>query len=134
MVKKINEDGVLIKKMIDKGYKPKYITKNFGFKKQKISYWKNTPIKKEIHRRSKLSDEDINEIIKMAENQTTSNMGCRKIASIMNENFKTKGSNLRVSKATVCRILKKYFGKPRKMKSFFVLKIKKKKKESNFVK
>ena len=28
MMKKINEDGVLIKKMIDKGYKPKYITKN----------------------------------------------------------------------------------------------------------
>ena len=70
----------------------------------------------------------------MAENQTTSNMGCRKIASIMNENFKTKGSNLRVSKATVCRILKKYFGKPRKMKRLFCVNNKKKKKESYFVK
>ena len=29
MGKKINEDGVLIKKMIDKGYKPAYIIKNF---------------------------------------------------------------------------------------------------------
>ena len=134
MVKKINEDGVLIKKMIDKGYKPKYITKNFGFKKQKISYWKNTPIKKEIHRRSKLSDEDINEIIKMAENQTTSNMGCRKIASIMNEKFKAKGSNLRVSKATVCRILKKYFGKPRKMKRLFCVNNKKKEERIKFCK
>ena len=65
MGKKINEDGVLIKKMIDKGYKLAYITKNFGFKKQKISYWKNTPIKKVIHRRSKLSEKDIKEIIKM---------------------------------------------------------------------
>ena len=60
MVKKINENGILIKKMIDKGYKPKYITKNFGFKKQKISYWKNTPIKKVIHQQSKLSEKDIN--------------------------------------------------------------------------
>ena len=119
MVKKINEDGVLIKKMIDKGYKPKYITKNFGFKKQKISYWKNTPIKKVIHRRSKLSEEDIKEIIKMAENQTTSSMGCRKIAAIMNLKFEKEGKSIRVNKATVCRILKKHFIKPRKMKRLF---------------
>ena len=32
MVKKINEDGVLIKKMIDKGYKPKYIKKILDLK------------------------------------------------------------------------------------------------------
>ena len=70
MVKKLNEDGVLIKKMIDKGYKPAYITNNFGFKKQKISYWKNTPIKKVIHPRSKLSEEDIKEIIKMRLHRT----------------------------------------------------------------
>ena len=56
MVKKIKEDAVLIKKLIDKGYKPAYITNKFGFSKQKISYWKNTPIKKVIHRRSKLSE------------------------------------------------------------------------------
>ena len=110
MVKKINEDGVLIKKMIDKGYKPKYFTKNFGFKKQKINYWKNTLIKKVIHRRSKLSEKDIQEIVKMAENQTTSNMGCRKIASIMNEKFEKEGKNLKVSKATVARILKNIMG------------------------
>ena len=118
MVKKINEDGVLIKKMIDKGYKPAYITKNFGFKKQKISHQKNTPIKKEI-RRSELSEKDIQEIVKMAENQTTSNMRCRKIAAIINEKFEKEGRNLRVSKATVCRILKKYYGKPKKMKKLF---------------
>ena len=118
MVKKINEYGVLIKNMMEKGYKPAYITKNFGFRNQKISYWKNTQIKKVINRRSKLSDEDIKEIIKMAENQTTSNMGCRKIAAIMNEKFNKMGSKLRVSKATVARILKKYYGKPRKKKIF----------------
>ena len=120
MGKKINEDGVLIKKMIDKEYIPAYITKNFGFKKQKISYWKNTPIKKVIHRRSKLSEKDIQEIIKMAENQTTSNMGCRKIASIMNDKLEKEGKNLKVSKATVAEILKKYYGKPKKMKRLFL--------------
>ena len=70
----------------------------------------------------------------MAENQTTSNMGCRKIASIMNDKFEKEGKNLKVSKATVARILKKYYGKPRKMKRLFCTNNKKKKKESNFVK
>ena len=100
--------------MIDKGYKPAYITKNFGFKKQKISYWKNTPIKKVIHRRSKLSEKYIQEIVKMAENQTTSNMGCRKIAPIMNEKFEKEGKNLKVSKAKVARILKNIMGRREK--------------------
>ena len=68
----------------------------------------------------------------MAENQTT--MGCRKIAAIINEKFEKEGRNLRVSKATVCRILKKYYGKPRKMKKLFCTNNKKKRKESNFVK
>ena len=68
MVKKINEDAFLIKKQIDKLYKTAYITQKFVFKKQKISYWKKTFIKKEIHRLSKLKDEDVKEIMKMTEN------------------------------------------------------------------
>ena len=55
----------------------------------------------------------------MAENQTTSNMGRRKTTVIMNEKFEKEGRNLRVSNATVARILKKYYGKPRKMKRLF---------------
>ena len=52
----------------------------------------------------------------------------------MNEKFKAKGSNLRVSKATVCRILKKYFGKPRKMKRLFCVNNKKKEERIKFCK
>ena len=72
MVKKINEDVVSIKKLIDKGYMQAYITKKFGFKKQKISYWKNTPKKKIINLLSKLKNEDIKGIVNMAKNQLTS--------------------------------------------------------------
>ena len=78
-----------------------------------------------------MSEKDIQEIAKMAENQTT--MGCKKIAAIINEKFEKEGRNLRVSKATICRILKKYYGKPRKMKKLFCTNNKKKRKESNFV-
>ena len=51
---------------------PAYITKKFGFKKQKISYLKNTPKKKIINLQSKLKDEDIKGIVNMAKNQLTS--------------------------------------------------------------
>ena len=52
----------------------------------------------------------------MVENQTKSNMGCIKISAIMNEKFKKRGSNQRIRKSTVYKILKKHNGKPRKMK------------------
>ena len=80
----------------------------------------------------KIEWKDIQEIVKMAENQTTSNMGCRKIAAIINEKFEKEGKNLRVSKATVCRILKKYFGEPRKMKRLFCTNNKKKEERIKF--
>ena len=50
-----------------------------------------TDIKTEIHWRLKLVQEDIDEIIKLAENKTTSEMSCRKISNIMNEKFKKEG-------------------------------------------
>ena len=82
--KKINEDAILIKKLLDKKIRPIDIANEFNISKQKVNYWKKTEIKTVIHRRKKLDDKDIQEIIKMAENQTTSNMGCRKIPAIMN--------------------------------------------------
>ena len=59
-------------------------------------------------------------------------MGCRKIATIMNLKFEKEGKSIRVSKATVCRILKKHFGKPRKMKRLFCTNNKKKEERIKF--
>ena len=130
--KKRNNDAILIKRLLKEGYRPIDITKKFNISKQKINYWKKTEIKEVIHRRSKLSDDDIREIVKMAENQTTSNMGSRKIAAIMNEKFKREGRNMRVSRTTICKILRNYLGKPRKMKRLFYVNKKKKEERIKF--
>ena len=86
-------------------------------------------MKTEIHRRLKLSQEDIDKIIKLAENKTTSEMSCRKIASIMNKEFEKAGKTTRISRTTVAKYLKNHFGAPRKMKKVLQQMIKKKKKE-----
>ena len=65
----------------------------------------------------------------MAENQTTSNMGCRKIAAIMNKKFEKEGKNIRISRTTVAKYLKNHYGAPRKMKKVFSKNDKKKKKD-----
>ena len=77
----------------------------------------------------KLDQEDIDEIIKLAENKTTSEMSCRKIAAIMNKKFEEEGKNTRISRTTVAKYLKNHFGTPRKMKKIFSTNDKKKKKE-----
>ena len=132
--KKINKDAILIKGLLDKKYRQIDIAKKFNISKQKVNYWKKTEIKDVIHRRKKLTDEEIQEIIKLAENKTTSMMGSRKIASIMNEKFKEQGKKTRISNVTVCKYLNEGLGKPRKIKRVFVTNNKKKKKGLNFVK
>ena len=134
MVKKINKRAVLIKELLNLGYTSSQIAKKLKIRKQIVSYWKNTELKTIQYRRKKLDQEDIDKIIKLAENKTTSNMGSRKIASIMNKDFKKKGKSITISKNTVCRYLNKYLGKPRKIRKVFSLTNKKKKKDLNFVK
>ena len=127
--KRINKDAILIKSFLDKKYRPIDIAKEFNISKQKVNYWKKTDIKTEIHRRLKLDQEDIDEIIKLAENKTTSKMSCRKISNIMNEKFKKEGKKTRISRTTVAKYLRNHFGTPRKMKKVFSTNNKKKKKE-----
>ena len=43
MVKKINRDAIAIKTLLDKGYTQARICRLLGLKKQKVSYWANTP-------------------------------------------------------------------------------------------
>ena len=95
--------------------------KKYEIKKQKISYWKNKEIKTAINRRSKFTDDDIKYMIKLAENQTTSNMGSRKIAILMNKKFKDERRDLIISQMATWRILNKNIGKPRKIKKVFYI-------------
>ena len=103
--------------------------KKYGIRKQKISYWKHHEIKTVIKRRSKLTDEDIQYMIKLAENQTTSNMGSRKITLLMNKRFEEQGRDLKISHMTSCRILNKNLGKPRKIQKVCSINQKKKRRK-----
>ena len=120
MVKKTIKDAILIKRLIKEGMKECQIAKKYNIKKQKVSYWKNHDIKTVINRKSKLTEEDVKYMIKLAENRTTSDMGSRKITMLMNEKFKKEGRKLTISHMTTCRILNKNMGKPRKMKKVFL--------------
>ncbi len=122
-----NADGRMIKILLAEGFSPKWITKKLGFSKQKISFWKNNEIKEKIIRKTKLEENEINDIIKLAENQTTSNMPSRKIATIVNQKLKNEGKNITIGKSTICRYLNKRLGKPRKIQKVFSLNEKKKK-------
>ena len=66
MVKKTNEDAVLYKRLIKEGMPAWQISKKYGIKKQKVSYWKNHDIKTVIKQRSKFTDKDINCMVKLA--------------------------------------------------------------------
>ena len=96
MVKKLNELGVTIKKLLAKGYSQILVAR-------------------------KLGDKYIKEIIALAENKTTSSMSSNRIANIINKKLKEDGLNLSITKMTVCRILKQEYGKPRKIKKVFYL-------------
>ena len=90
-----------------------------GISKQKVNYWLKTEIKTEVKRKTKLDEEEIKTIVKMAENKPTSEMGSRKIAEIMNEELKKKGKT--IGKSAICNYLKKNGIKALKMKKVFAL-------------
>ena len=63
-----------------------------------------------------MPDANIQNMIKLAENKTTSDMGSRKITLLMNKKLEKEGKNLRISHMTTCRILNKKNGKAKKNK------------------
>ena len=67
----------------------------------------------------------INTVIKVAENQTTSNIGYWKLAPITNKKFEKEGKNIRISRTTVAKYLKNHHIATRKMKKIFSNKDKK---------
>ena len=134
MVKKLNELGVTIKKLLDQGFSQIWIARKLKIRRQKVNYWAKNPIKTEQKRKRKLGDKYIKEIISLAENKTTSSMSSNKISNIINKKLKENGTNLSITKMTVCRILNKELGKPMKIKRVFYLSKKNKIKRVEFCK
>ena len=134
MVKKMNELAVTIKKLLEQGFSQTWIARKLNIRRQKVNYWAKNPIKSEQKRRRKLGDKYIKEIISLAENKTTSSMSSNKISNIINKKLKEDGTNLSITKMTVCRILNKELGKPRKIKRVFYLSKKNKMKRVEFCK
>ena len=134
MVKKLNELGITIKKLLAKGYSQIWVARKLKIRRQKVNYWAKNPIKTEQKRKRKLGDKYIKEIIALAENKTTSSMSSNRITNIINKKLKEDGLNLSITKMTVCRILKQEYGKPRKIKKVFYLSKKNKVKRVEFCK
>ena len=76
-------------------------------RRQKVNYWAKNPIKTEKKRKRKLGDKYIKEIISLADNKTTISMISNKISNLINKKLKEDGTNLSITKMTVCRILNK---------------------------
>ena len=98
MVKKLNCIGATIKTLLKNKVRPIDIARKLKVSKQRVNYWAKTPLKSIQTRRKKLDQIYIDKIIALEENQTTSSMSSRKIANIMNAEFKKEDINLSVVK------------------------------------
>ena len=121
MVNKLNSIRATIKTLFKSKVRPIDIARKLKVSKQRVNYWAKTPLKSIQTRRKKLGQIYIDKIIALGENQTTSSIGSRKIANIMNAESKKEDINLSVSKDTVNRYLKAALGKPRKIRKVFHL-------------
>ena len=136
MGKKINNDALVIKRLISEGMKQAKIAKLLGLKRQKVSYWANKPIT-EKKRKKKLSQFYIDKIIKLAKSKPTNSMSCRRIAYIMNSIFnklriKSNDKQMKISFKTVSNYLNEVFGKHKKIRKVFFLSEENKKQRITF--
>ena len=121
MVKKINTFGATVKTLLQKGYSQSWIAAKLKAKRQRVNYRSSHPLKTEQIKKRKLPDKYIQKIIDLAKDKITSTMSSAINTKYINLMLKRDKMNITVSKATVCRILKKEYGKPRKIKKFFYL-------------
>ena len=134
MVKKLNAIATTIKTLLRNHLKPIQIARKLHISKQRVNYWVKREIKEVQYRRKKFDKKIIDKIISLAENKTTSSMSSRKIAALMNEEFKNENLDVSISKDTVNRYLKAEFGKPRKIRKVFHLTKEQKKERVKFCK
>ena len=95
-------------------------------KKKKLATEKITKLKL-IDRRSKLTEKDIQYMVKL-QKKNNIKYGGRKITILINKKYKEEERNLTISRMNTCRILNKHIGKPRKIRKVFSV-TKKKNKE-----
>ena len=57
MVKKLNELGVTIKKLLDQGYSQIWIARKLRVKNQRVNYWAKNPIRTEAKKKKKIRRE-----------------------------------------------------------------------------
>lgn len=139
MGKKINRDGVTIKSLLNQRIKQAEIAEMLGVSKQKVHYWKKTEIKTEQKRKKKLDKKYIDKIFELAKDKPTSEMGSKRIASIINAELEKdakegKAHPKKIHFSTVCRYLKEFYGSPRKIRKSFYLSEEQKKKRLAFCK
>ena len=141
MVKKLNRDAFLIKILLNKGASPSLVSKILNLSRQKVFYWATHDIRTKSHfRRRKLPPEYLAKILDLARNKTTSSMGSRKISAIINAELEEKnvmGPNnkpLSVHRASVCRYLNTFYGKPKKIRKVFYLSHEQMQKREDFCK
>ena len=139
MVKKINQDGVAIKKLYQQGYSQAQIMKILNLKKTKVNYWIHTPLKTTQEKKKKLDDKYMKKIYELGKDKPISEMSGEKIKNIINEELKKdnvldkKGKQITISKRSVCRFLKKKYKIRKKIRTCYLTK-EQKKKRLNFVK
>ena len=133
MAKKTNPIATTIKTLLKNRVRPIKIARQLHISKQRVNYWVKTPIKQVQFRKKKLEKKYIDKIISLARDQTTSSMSSRKIASLMNEEFKKNNQDIKISKDSVNRYLKEEFGKPRKIRKVFHLTKKQKKRKGRIL-
>ena len=119
--------------LLKRGLSQQWVEKELKISKQKVSYWVHHPISPQ-KRNTKWNEKEIDEIVQMATDITTSEIASRRIASVMNEKFKNEGKELKINKSTINRYLKNRKVKKMKIKKIFALNYKQKKKELIFAK
>ena len=121
MVKSINKFGATVKTFLAAGYPQSWIARKLKVPRQKVNYQATHLLKTVQHKKRKLPIQYIKRIIKLASNKTTSSMSSAKITFIINKMLKMNKENMTIHKSTVCRILNKELGRPRKVKRVFYL-------------
>ena len=132
MVKKINTFGAMVKTLLQKGYSQSWIATKLKVKRQRVNYLASHLLKAEQIKKRKLPDKYIQKIIGLAKDKTTSTMSSARITKYINLMLQRDKMNMTISKSTVCRILKKEYGKPRKIKKVFYLNQKQKEQRLKF--
>ena len=72
MVRKLKSEWFTIKELYKSGFTPSQIARKKKISRQKVNYWLKKKIKTEIKRRTKLNKREIQKVIELTENRTTS--------------------------------------------------------------